>query len=111
MEGNGRGPFQGAMPALFGKAEVIHAMPQEFREANPRSLLQDNSHCAGIEYSCISWLNVIVRRSKYIFVGLKKKRLRRRPFCLPIGHVRADSQKGMAAVPVSRLVYFMIIRC
>jgi len=73
VEGNGRGPFQGAIPALFGKTEIIHAMTQEFREANPRSLLQDNLHCTGIEYSCISWLNVIVRRSKYIFVGLKKK--------------------------------------
>jgi hypothetical protein len=29
VEGSGRGPFQGARPALFGKAEIIHAMPQE----------------------------------------------------------------------------------
>ena len=53
------------MPALFGKAEIIHAMPQEFREANRRSLLQDSSHCTDTEYRCINWLNVIVRRSKY----------------------------------------------
>jgi hypothetical protein len=76
VEGNGRGPFQGTVPALFGKAEIIHTMPREFREANRRSLLQDNSHCTDIEYSCINWLNVIVRRSKYIIVGLKKKVLK-----------------------------------
>ena len=57
MDGNGRDPFQGTVSALFGKAEIIHAVPQEFREANGRSVLQDSSHCAGTEYSCINWLN------------------------------------------------------
>ena len=110
MKENGRDLFQGTVPALFAKAEIIYAMSQEFREATRRSLLQDNSHCAGTEYRCMNWLNVIVRRSKYIIVGLKKKDLKASLF-LPIGHARADSQKGMAAVPVSRLVYFMTIRC
>ena len=73
MERNSRGPFQGTVPALFGKAEIILAIPQEFREVTGRSLLQDNSHTTGIEYSCINWLNVIVRRSKYIIFGLKKE--------------------------------------
>lgn len=72
LEENGRGLFQGTMPALFGKAEIIHAVFQEFRETNRRSLLQDNSQCTDTEYSCINWLNVIVRRSKYIIVGLEK---------------------------------------
>jgi hypothetical protein len=76
VEGNGRRPFLGTVLALFAKAEIIHAMSQEFREATRRSLLQDNSHGTGIDYSCISWLNVIVRRSKYIIVGLKKKTLK-----------------------------------
>jgi len=73
VDGSGRDPFQGTVPALFGKAEIIHAMPQEFRKAIRRSLVQDSSHCTDTECSCIDCLNVIVRRSKYIIVGLKKK--------------------------------------
>ena len=45
-------------------------MAQEFREATRRNLLQDSSHCTDTEYSCINWLNAIVRCSKYIIVGL-----------------------------------------